>query len=118
MFLFPFVFFRAFHEFASSHGGQLPRPGNRSDANEFYALVCSRNEAAQNAMSDGNVFSLTHSDLEQHEKMLKRFAMTSRGLVSPVCSVVGGVVGQEVLKACSGECSIVVRVCEPDSRYF
>ena len=36
-------------------------------------------------------------------KVFTQFAMTCQGNVSPMASVFGGIVGQEVLKACSGK---------------
>jgi ubiquitin-activating enzyme E1 len=94
--------FRALHQFKSSHS-RLPSPGSVHDANDFFEIVVSNNEAAKNAMSESAVFQLPESELRENEQFFKRFALCCAGIISPVCSVIGGVVGQEVLKACSGK---------------
>ncbi|CAM9804972.1 unnamed protein product, partial [Discosporangium mesarthrocarpum] len=39
------------------------------------------------------------------QDVVLKLALGSRGVISPVCATMGGVVGQEVLKACSGKFS-------------
>ncbi len=43
------------------------------------------------------------SGLEVDEDMLQKFALTCQGSLSPMAAIFGGIVGQEVLKACSGK---------------
>jgi ubiquitin-activating enzyme E1 len=88
---------------------RVPRPGNQQDANDFFEIIVSRNEAAAGAMSDSVVFQLSSETVTQNELFFKRFALCCAGLVSPVCSIIGGVVGQEVLKACSGKFMPIVQ---------
>lgn len=42
-------------------------------------------------------------ELEGGLALLKRFALCCRGVISPLCALVGGILGQETLKACSGK---------------
>lgn len=41
-------------------------------------------------------------EVTSQEVQIKKFALTCRGNISPVCAFFGGIVGQEVMKACSG----------------
>ncbi len=50
-------------------------------------------------------FFVSQSELRASEMLIKRFCLCAAGLVGPVCALVGGVLGQEVLKACSGKFS-------------
>jgi ubiquitin-activating enzyme E1 len=88
--------FRALAEFQTSHGGALPAPGNVEQTAEFIRIVTECNNAA----ADGEV---KVDKLEEHSKLLAQFASGSSGVISPMCAFFGGIVGQEVLKACSGK---------------
>lgn len=37
------------------------------------------------------------------QDVILRLSLGARGVLSPVCATMGGIVGQEVLKACSGK---------------
>lgn len=37
------------------------------------------------------------------QDVILRLAMGACGMINPVCATMGGIVGQEVLKACSGK---------------
>jgi len=41
-------------------------------------------------------------DVRDNVDIVRQFAATCVGNVSPVCAFFGGIIGQEVLKACSG----------------
>ncbi len=91
--------FQALHGFQAKHG-QLPTPGSRAHAQELFDLCVSMNSAVA---EDGAQLRLSDGDLAAQEGLIKRLAMCSRGLVAPMCALLGGIMGQEVLKACSGK---------------
>jgi ubiquitin-activating enzyme E1 len=91
--------FYALHEYVKTHNSQLPLPRNQSSANEFYDLLKQLNVQAS---SEGGL-CLSEDELKENESFIKIFAMTCRGNVCPICAQLGGVLGQEVLKACSGK---------------
>eukprot|EP00794_Sanderia_malayensis_P007342 gene7342-8162_t len=82
--------YQALHSFKSKYG-QLPRSRNHEDADKFIDIVKSLNEKT-NAKVD-----------EIDEKLLREFAYQSRGNLSPMHAVIGGISAQEVMKACSGK---------------
>eukprot|EP01038_Epipyxis_sp_PR26KG_P008482 gene8482-11465_t len=92
--------FIALHEFRNNHNGELPRSGNPDDAQELFDITLKMNASKP---EDGSALKLTASELENHKNIVLRLAMCSRGLVSPMCALMGGIIGQEVLKACSGK---------------
>jgi len=79
--------------------GCLPEPGNSEHAAEVYRLT------VEASIAGGPLSSLDLSSecLSKHEDVIKRLALCSRGVVGPMCALIGGVVGQEVLTACSGK---------------
>ncbi|TPX54813.1 hypothetical protein PhCBS80983_g05729 [Powellomyces hirtus] len=84
------VGFQALDRFAADHNGELPRPRNEKDALEVLALARAINDrAAEKAELD--------------EKLIKELAYQARGDLTPMVAVIGGLVAQEVLKACSGK---------------
>jgi ubiquitin-activating enzyme E1 len=89
--------FSALHQFRQTLG-RLPHPGNAQDADTVLNTCISMNAAAS---AEG----LKVDDLSDHTKLVRRLAMCCVGEVSPVCGILGGIVGQEVLKACSGKFS-------------
>lgn len=91
--------FQALHHFQQAHG-HLPTPGSIAHADEIYATVLDLNATIP---SDSGAFKLDARDIEAKEKFIKRFAMTAQGMISPICAFLGGVLGQEVLKAVSGK---------------
>lgn len=92
--------FRALETFQQQHNGQLPQPGSVEDANAVFQIAVALNAGLPD---DGAHFKLSAKEVEDEEKLIKRFAMCSRGQVSPICALLGGIMGQEVLKACSGK---------------
>ena len=93
------VAFRALEAFEAQHG-HLPEPGNVQHAEAVYQLARSLNASVPES---GEQLKLSDKEIEEEEKLIKRLAMCSRGQVSPICALLGGIMGQEVLKACSGK---------------
>lgn len=83
--------FQALHEFQSKHEGALPRPHNEEDANEILELTKS---IASN---------LGDSETQFDEDLIKELAYGSRGDLPAMVAFYGGLIAQEVLKACSGK---------------
>jgi len=70
--------------------GFAPRPRHEADAAEVLALA-------------GTVKTEQGHEAELDEKVIKLLAYQARGDVSPMAAVFGGIVAQEVMKACSGK---------------
>ncbi|CAG8616484.1 11157_t:CDS:10, partial [Paraglomus occultum] len=83
------VGFQALHKFADIHG-RLPRPHNEADADEVYQITKSINNVREDRV-------------EIEGKLIKELAYGATGDLSPMVAVFGGLVAQEVLKACSGK---------------
>ncbi|KAJ8981692.1 hypothetical protein NQ317_003413 [Molorchus minor] len=81
--------FTALHKFVEKHG-RTPRPWNTSDADEFVSL-------AKSIAVDGS------NDNEFNTSLLETFAKISAGDLNPINATIGGIVAQEVMKACSGK---------------
>jgi len=97
--------FTALEEYKSKTG-KLPTPGNAKDAAQFVALAQALNKSAPAG----------HHKVETvNVKVLTQFALTCQGSISPMASVFGGIVGQEVLKACSGKFSPIQQFLYLDS---
>ena len=78
--------YQTLHAWNASHPAP-PKPWSEADAAEFLAL------AKQN-----------HGDeVSSDEKYVTQFAKICAGELNPMCAAVGGVVAQEVMKACSGK---------------
>lgn len=69
---------------------RLPRPRDTTDATLFYQLA---REVATNRCSDVTI----------DEKFICDLSYSCAGHLAPMCAVIGGLVAQEVLKACSGK---------------
>ncbi|KAI9143154.1 hypothetical protein BKA69DRAFT_1026824 [Paraphysoderma sedebokerense] len=95
------VAFQAVDAFAAKHG-HLPRPRNEADATEVFKIATDLN----NAMED---------KAELNEKLIKTFAYGCAGDLTPMAAVIGGLVAQEVLKACSGKFHPIVQYFYFDS---
>ncbi|SPP74032.1 blast:Ubiquitin-like modifier-activating enzyme 1 [Drosophila guanche] len=78
------VAFRALSSYQKTNEGALPRPWNEADANCFLQL-CKE----------------IKSDVD--EKLVLQFAKICAGNTCPMDAAIGGIVAQEVLKACSGK---------------
>jgi ubiquitin-activating enzyme E1 len=84
--------FRALHEFRRLHEGELPQAGNMTHAEEVYALSCGLNEQIKLVES-----------MEDFREVVMQLSLCARGQLSPMCALLGGVVAQETIKACSGK---------------
>ncbi|GJN33501.1 hypothetical protein PR202_gb22110 [Eleusine coracana subsp. coracana] len=83
--------FQALDRFKEEHG-RYPAAGCEQDAQIFLKLASDINEASV----DSKLESLD-------EKLLRHFASGSRAVLNPMAAMFGGIVGQEVVKACSGK---------------
>ncbi|XP_020170686.1 ubiquitin-activating enzyme E1 3 [Aegilops tauschii subsp. strangulata] len=72
--------------------GRFPVAGCDQDARKFVEFTASINEAAIDYKMD-----------ELDEKLLQHFASGSRAVLNPMAAMFGGIVGQELVKACSGK---------------
>jgi ubiquitin-activating enzyme E1 len=86
------LFCRALQQYQSLHDGSLPQPGNMEHAREVVQLTAQLNEE----------FGLV-TDLAPFDVLLQQLALGASGLISPICALTGGILAQEVLKACSGK---------------
>jgi ubiquitin-activating enzyme E1 len=78
------------HKFIEQNG-EAPKPWNEEDANSFVSL-------AKSVVDAGN-------SEEPNSELLKTFAKISSGDIPPLSATTGGIVAQEVMKACSGKFS-------------
>lgn len=90
------IVFQAITQFEHAYK-RLPTPGNVTDAETIYTSTLSLNASSAIAKH----FHV--DDVESCKSFIMRVAMVARGQISPICSILGGIVGQEVLKACSGK---------------
>ena len=81
-----FLSCQAFRE----QNGRLPRPGNEEDAQRLVDLTLELNPTKAD-------------DIKEQEKLIRRLAMCAQGRVAGCTAMQGGIVGQEILKACSGK---------------
>ncbi|XP_076263300.1 ubiquitin-like activating enzyme 1 isoform X2 [Rhynchophorus ferrugineus] len=78
--------FTALHSFVEKNN-RLPKPWSSSDAEDFLKLAK----------------ALPTGDNEVNTELLEIFAKTSAGDLNPLNATIGGIVAQEVMKACSGK---------------
>mmetsp|Transcript_8237 Transcript_8237/g.9418 ORF Transcript_8237/g.9418 Transcript_8237/m.9418 type:complete len:786 (-) Transcript_8237:144-2501(-) len=78
--------FQALDTFRKKHGLRYPTPGNEEHLNEVVELAKQLSET-----------------VAENEDLIKAFASGSSAVLSPMCAFLGGVVGQEVLKAATGK---------------
>ena len=90
------VGFQALHEFASKHGGSLPKAHSDSDAAEILKY-------AQALAGDGD------EKVELDEKLLRELSYQARGDLAPMTAFFGGLAAQEVLKSVSGKFHPIVQ---------
>ena len=83
------VGFQALDSFVEKNG-RYPIPRNENDANDVLAIAKEINSASPNPV-----------DID--DKLIKELAYQSRGDLSPMAALFGGLVAQEVLKAISGK---------------
>ncbi|XP_039131642.1 LOW QUALITY PROTEIN: ubiquitin-activating enzyme E1 2-like [Dioscorea cayenensis subsp. rotundata] len=72
--------------------GRFPVAGSSEDAEKLIAFTADLNEKIEGG-------GLSETDL----KLLRNFASGSAAVLNPMCAMFGGIVGQEVVKACSGK---------------
>ncbi|CCK71076.1 E1 ubiquitin-activating protein UBA1 KNAG_0G00180 [Huiozyma naganishii CBS 8797] len=87
--------FQALHQFQVRHSGALPRPMNQEDANEIVKLV------GDLAAQQPQVLGAEENSV--NEPLVREFSYQARGDIPGVVAFFGGLVAQEVLKACSGK---------------
>lgn len=85
--------FQALSEYMSEKGGELPAPGDEQAAQAVVELA--RQLDTRKVLEDN----------AGAERILLHMASGSRAVLSPMCAALGGMVGQEALKACSGKFS-------------
>eukprot|EP00937_MAST-01D_sp_MAST-1D-sp2_P004652 g4652.t1 len=91
--------FRALEDFRAANGGELPAAGDAAQADD----VVRRAHAIDGAAAEGQ-HRLGAEGLDADaDELLRWLARGARGALSPMAALVGGVVGQEVLKACGGK---------------
>ncbi|XP_073141807.1 ubiquitin-activating enzyme E1 1-like isoform X2 [Henckelia pumila] len=83
--------FQALDKFIAEFGC-FPNAGSEQDAQKLITLVTDIN----NGQSDGRLEEIDH-------KLLRNFAFGARAVLNPMAAMFGGIVGQEVVKACSGK---------------
>ncbi|KAL2541456.1 Ubiquitin-activating enzyme E1 2 [Abeliophyllum distichum] len=83
--------FQALDKFVADLG-RFPLAGSEEDAQKLISLVTGIN----NSLLDGRL-----EEIDQ--KLLRNFAFGSRAVLNPMAAMFGGIVGQEVVKACSGK---------------
>jgi ubiquitin-activating enzyme E1 len=81
--------FTTLHKYVEKHG-RVPKPWSNEDAAEFLSLAKSL------AVDGGN-------DTEVNINLLETFAKVCAGDLNPINATIGGIVAQEVMKACSGK---------------
>ncbi|KAJ8963633.1 hypothetical protein NQ314_005480, partial [Rhamnusium bicolor] len=81
--------FTALHKFIEKNH-RVPKPWNNDDAAEFVLLTKSQ-------AVDGS------NDTEMNTGLLETFAKVAAGDLNPMNATIGGIVAQEVMKACSGK---------------
>lgn len=85
------VAFLALHDYVKAKE-QLPRPWNQEDADSFIEIA----EATKKKYG---------FEMELNKELLETFAKISSGDLNPMNATIGGIVAQEVMKACSGKFS-------------
>ncbi|XP_038220786.1 ubiquitin-like modifier-activating enzyme 1 [Zerene cesonia] len=91
--------FAALHKFEASEG-RLPKPWSNDDAAKFVEYV-------KNLLKSEEMFK--EGDVELNNELLEIFAKVSSGDLNPMNAAIGGVVAQEVMKACSGKFHPIVQ---------
>ena len=84
--------YRALAAYAEGHGMEYPPPGDAAAAQEVYDI-------AQSLDAE----KILENNPEAAKRIVLFLATGARAVLSPMCATLGGIVGQEVLKACSGK---------------
>jgi len=82
--------FQAIMAFQEQNNGELPQPGDKAAAQAVVDLA-------------KGIDASQFEDAAKAERIVYHLASGSRAVLSPMCAALGGLVGQEVLKACSGK---------------
>jgi len=88
--------FQALQEFASKHGGSLPKAHSDDDATKVLKY-------AQELANGGD------EKVELDEKLLRELSYQARGDLAPMAAFFGGLAAQEVLKSVSGKFHPIVQ---------
>ncbi|MED6111244.1 E1 ubiquitin-activating protein [Stylosanthes scabra] len=83
--------FQALDKFVSEVG-RFPVAGSEDDAQKLVSIASDTN----GSLSDGRLEDV-------NPKLLRQFAFGARAVLNPMAAMFGGIVGQEVVKACSGK---------------
>ena len=67
------------------------------DAEAVFAIISDINSLSRTA----GFFHV--ENLDNYKHLILRVALCARGLISPMCALMGGIVAQEVLKAAGGK---------------
>ncbi|OQR96570.1 ubiquitin activating enzyme, E1 family [Achlya hypogyna] len=84
------VGFQALDQFANANDGLLPVSGDHDMANEVLRLA-------------QGIKSIEVEWTDANAAVVRALAASARGVVAPMTALLGGIVGQEALKACSGK---------------
>ena len=82
--------FQAVTEYMAKNGGALPAPGDAAAIGQV--LEIAKGLDTDKILAD-----------DKAQRILLHMASGSNAILSPMCATLGGMVGQEVLKACSGK---------------
>ncbi|PZC85867.1 ubiquitin-like modifier-activating enzyme 1 [Helicoverpa armigera] len=83
------VAFAALYKFEEAEG-RLPKPWSDTDVSKFMDYV-------------ENIDVFKNGDMELNSELLNTFCKVAAGDLNPMNAAIGGVVAQEVMKACSGK---------------
>jgi ubiquitin-activating enzyme E1 len=83
--------FQALDKFISELG-RFPVPGVEDDAQKLIAIASNMNDSSGDDKLD-----------DINPKLLRQFAFGAKAVLNPMAAMFGGIVGQEVVKACSGK---------------
>lgn len=72
--------------------GRFPVAGSEDDAHKLISIATTMNESSGDAKLE-----------DLNPKLLRDFAYGARAVLNPMAAMFGGIVGQEVVKACSGK---------------
>lgn len=78
----------------AAENGRLPAPGSAEDADALVAATKALNEAKGDAKIEWD---------ETAEAVCRKLAYGATAVLNPLCAIFGGLVGQEVLKVCTGK---------------
>lgn len=90
--------FQALDKFRAETG-RFPCAGSEEDAEKLIAIAVNIN----NSLHDGRL-----EEIDQN--LLRNLAFGSKAVLNPMAAIFGGIVGQEVFKACSGKFHPLVQV--------